>query len=179
MPAEKIVGNFLSFSGPEGTVIDGVTVGSGASGKPDTNPTTNWTSLGDVGKDGLKMNLASNDIELKVPQTAGLYASKVFEGSLKATLTFALNQLSPISLGLIFGAGVITSGVAFTPFTKKRIRGWWKVEQRDQAGAVLNAFDVYGSGSIAEAQFFDGVTQPALVVEVEPSTLNTASATIA
>lgn len=174
---EIIGGIWLSFSGPEGTTVDGVVVS--ASGKPDDSPGSNWTSMGDVGGDGMKVDHGGNEVTVQVPQTGGLYIRKTIEAGLATTLTFQLNQLDKVALGMIWGLGALpTSGAAVAPFKSRRIRGWWRIEIRAQTGAVIAAADVWGAGRIDNAQFHNNVTLPALIVEVEPSALNTLTPTI-
>lgn len=143
-----LIGSFAFFleSGTtvDATVVAAETVVSPAAGKPDANPTTNWSdyALGNV--ESAKFSVKTEDESFMVPSSAGGYTEEVEKRVVADLLDIKVDKASEIYHRLAMGAAAkIVVGTAQAPHTvlDRKITGWLRLQARKQAGTDIFLLD--------------------------------------
>lgn len=170
----KIVGNrcFFFRDGAAYTVPSAGT--AGRSSKPGAADTS-WIDFGIVRE--ASVNYEREEIEIFAPTPGRKRLYDVLENKAQLTLTFTTDDFSALAFELLFGTLALTSAsTQYNPLEGVVKKGWLKLQQYDQADALMNTVDVFCYLKIGgEINFGDGIVAPQFTARTLHSTLNTGS----
>lgn len=175
MAARKLlVGNFLYFA-REGDTIDSVLVSSSA--KPDHSPTSNWTSIGDVEEATLAPKITEESVFS--PLSAGGYGrSELFFKTAEFSIAAVIQDMSELFFELLTLSTPVSSHAIAPLAATGRLKGWFNLVQRDQAGTQISTIEVYGLAKVNAVKFGNGHAKGTLEIEVLNNALNTGTLSI-
>ena len=170
---DQIIGNQLFFV-REGVTVDSVTVSAAV--KPDTDPTTNWITIGTAEKVQVKQEVER--LRLMSPQPGAYGLKKTLTRSKGLTLTCTIQELSELFYEMLFLAQGGAAGAGLTadyvPLSGDGIvRGWLKVQQYDQDNVLRNVVDLWVELTTDDITFDDNLAKWPLKAAVLKNALNT------
>lgn len=167
MLSRLLIGGLAYFL-EEGKVVDTVTVGPSAAGKPDNDPTTNWPSLGCVAN--CQFGVEEETEEFVCPKTSGGYRKERETHVTMDSIALQLNEYNEFFHRLFMGFdSEIVEGTAQTPFVseKREIKGWLKLQGRKRDGTDIVQMDVWVKMRINNRPPWSPVTgRPEIALEV-------------
>lgn len=152
-----VAGNHLWFA-RGGTTVDSVGPLSATVGPPDSNPETNWTSMGCI--ESMVVNRDISYWEPKCPSPGGYVDAERVTLSKSITYSFTLNQISNVFFQLLMNtSGPVPDGDASGAFEPNDAQGvmeaWWKIQTYDQNDAIKLKLDIWGAATIPDSANFN------------------------
>ncbi len=145
------IGGFAYFL-RAGDTVDSVTVS--ATGKPDNDPTTNWTDIGVVAM--FQPRVEEQEDKYRKPLPSGGYVNVDETHVTGEFFDVDLENMTDIAFEMMFGMSKITLGTAQLGgrVLERKVNGWLSYQGRQQSGTDLVQINVWVQARLREMPAF-------------------------